>query len=284
MADAKTTSETIQAGKSKIDAAAEKAYADAAAKKPTAKTASAKVVAEAVDAGAAKPAAKVAAVKKAVAAPARKQPAKKTTAKKAPAKKPAAKKTTAAKKPAVKKTPVSARKPAAAKKAAKKAAPTPTNSNPVTKLKDTIMATAEKTNITTQAKEMAADMQTRAKTAYSKAGEFAGEAGEFNKANLDAVVESGKIFFNGAQELVRENVATGKTVATIVSEDAKKVAAIKSPTELVQLQGELARRNFDAVVSFGSQRTEAWVKLYNEAFAPISNRVSVATEKFSKAA
>ena len=52
----------------------------------------------------------------------------------------------------------------------------------------------------------------------------------------------------------------------------------------MQLQGELARRNFDAMVSYGSKRTEAWVKLYNEAFAPISNRVSVAVEKVSKAA
>jgi hypothetical protein len=38
------------------------------------------------------------------------------------------------------------------------------------------------------------------------------------------------------------------------------------------------------MVSYGSKRTEAWVKLTNEAFAPISNRVSVAAEKISKAA
>ena len=86
-------------------------------------------------------------------------------------------------------------------------------------------------------------------------------------------------------------VAGGKSVGVFPfgglktgTEDAKKMAAVKSPTELMQLQGELARRNFDAVVSFGSQRTEAWVKLYNDAFAPISNRVSVATEKMTKAA
>lgn len=269
---------------SKIDAAADQAYAEAAAKSAPAKTVSAKTVAKAVEADAPKPAPKVAAVKKAVAAPAKKAPAK-AAAKKAPAKKAPAR--TAAKKAATaRKTPArktAAKKPVA-KKAPAKAAPKTTNSNPVTKLKDTIMATAEKTDFTAQAKEMAADVQTRAKTAYSKAGEFAGEAGEFNKANLDAVVESGKIFFGGAQTLVRENVETGKTVAAIVTEDVKKVAAVKSPTELVQLQGEIARRNLDAAMSFGSQRTEAWVKLYNDAFAPISNRVSVATEKFSKAA
>ncbi len=271
---------------SKIDAAAEKAYAEAAAKKTTAEK-----VADAVEADAPKPTAKVAAVKKAVAAPAKKAPAKKPAAKKAPAKKAAPARKTAAKKAPAKKTTAAkkapAKKPArvAAKKAApKKAAAKTTNTNPVTKLKDTIMATAEKTDFTAQAKEMAADVQTRVKTAYSKAGEFASEAGEFNKANLDAVVESGKIFFNGAQTLVRENVETGKTVVETVTEDAKKMAAVKSPTELFQLQGELARRNFDAVIGFGSKRTEAWVKLYNDAFAPISNRVSVAAEKISKAA
>lgn len=278
MADANT--------KSKIDAAAEKAYADAAAKK----TASADKVAKAVEADAPKPTAKAKVVKKAVAAPAKKAPAKKapakTAAKKAPVKKTAAKKAPA-KKPAAKKAPVkTSAKKAPAKIAAKKAAPkaAPTTDNPVTKLKDTIMATAEKTDITAKAKEFAADAQTRIKTAYGKAGELASEAGEFNKANLDAVVESGKIFFAGAQEIVKSDVETGKSVVETVTADAKKAAAVKSPTELFELQGEITRRNFDAVMSFGSQRTEALVKLYNDAFAPISNRFSVAAEKISKAA
>ena len=62
------------------------------------------------------------------------------------------------------------------------------------------------------------------------------------------------------------------------------MAAVKSPTELLQLQGELARRNFDAAVSFSSKNTEALVKLYNDAFAPITSRVSLAAEKIKKAA
>ena len=233
----------------KIDAAAEKAYAEAATKT---------VEAPKVDK-----------------APVVKKPA----AKKVAAKKPAAKKV------AVKKT-AAPKKPAAAKKTAKVAAAPSTN--PVIKLKDTIMATAKNTDIAGTAKEMLADVQTRAKTAattaYAKTAELAGEAGEFGKANVEAVVESGKIFFAGAQDIVRSDIETGKTVIETVTEDAKKVAAVKSPTELFQLQGEIARRNFDALVSFGSKRTEAWVKLYNDAFAPISNRVSVAAEKISKAA
>ena len=250
------------ANTSKIDAAAAQVKADAAAKKAS----------SAPKTPAKKPAANKAAVKKA--------PAKKVAAKKAPAKAPAKKspaKTLATKKVAAKKAP--ARKPAAKKPVAAK-----TTDNPVSKLKDTIMATAEKTDITAQAKEMAADVQTRVKTAYAKAGELASDAGEFNKANLDAVVESGKILLAGTQELVKADVETGKGLVEIVTADAKKLAGIKSPTDLFELQGEITRRNFDAAMAFGSQRTEALVKLYNDAFAPISNRVSVATERFSKAA
>ena len=244
----------------KIDAAAEKAYAEASAK--------------AVEA----PKAEVAPVAKKIAAPKKTPVAKKAT----PVKKAAAK---TVRKTATKKT-ASVKTPVLAKKAAKAAAPkaiTP-KTNPVIQLKDKIMATAKNTDITATAKDVIADVQTRAKTTYAKGTVIAAEATEFTKANVEAVVESGKIFFTGAQELLKDNVETGKTVIETVTEDAKKVAAVKSPTELMQLQGEIARRNFDAMVSFGSKRTEAWVKLYNEAFAPISNRVSVAVEKVKKAA
>lgn len=269
MADAKNTS--------KIDAAAEKAFEEAAAKK----TASAAKVAEAVEADAPKAEVSAKAVKKAVAVPAKKKaPAARKTAAKPAAKKIAAKKT------AVKKAP--AKKQVAKKTPAKAAAKTAASTNPVSKLKDTIMATAEKNDftadLTSKAKELAADAQTRVKGAYGKASELASEAGEFNKANVEAVVESGKIFFAGAQEIVKSDVETGKAVIETVTADAKKVASVKSPTDLFELQGEITRRNFDAAVAFGSKRTEALVKLYNDAFAPISNRVSVATERAKKAA
>ena len=248
----------------KIDAAAEKAYAEASAKTVAAPKADAAPVAKTIAAPKATPAAKKATPVKKAAAKTVKKTATKKTATKAPVKKPVLAKKAAAK----------TSKPAAA-------AP---KTNPVIQLKDKIMATAKNTDIAATAKDVIADVQTRAKTAYAQTTVLASEATEFTKANVEAVVESGKIFIAGAQELLKDNVETGKTVIETVTEDAKKVAAVKSPTELMQLQGEIARRNFDALVSYGSKRTEAWVKLYNDAFAPISNRVSVAAEKIKKAA
>jgi len=268
----------VKATVAKIDAAAEKAYAEASAKagpapKPAGPVAAPTPVA-APEAAKVVPAAKVAA--KIIAALKTKTPVAKKALK---VTKVAANTVTKS----AKRAPV--KKPVLAKTANTPAAP---KTNPILKIKDTIMATAKNTDITATAKEVFADVQTRAKTtattAYAKSTVLANEATEFAKTNVEAVVESGKIFFAGAQDLLKDNVETGKTVIETVTEDAKKMAAVKSPTELMQLQGELVRRNFDAVVSYGSKRTEAWVKLYNEAFAPISNRVSVVAEKIKKAA
>ena len=50
------------------------------------------------------------------------------------------------------------------------------------------------------------------------------------------------------------------------------------------MQSNLTRRNFDAMMAFGSKQTETMLNLANESFAPISSRMSVAAEKISKAA
>ena len=265
---------------SKIDAAAEKAFAEAAEKK-TAEAVNVKAVEKAVEAD--KPApVKTEKVAEAVAAPAKKKPAakkaapkkaKKVAAKKAPAKKAAPKKV-AAKTAAPKKT-AAAKKPATIK------------TTPISKLKDTIMATAKTaktTDYTAKAKELAADVQTRAKAAYDKGAEMTQDVVEFQKGNFEALVESGKILAAGMQDMGRTYVEEAKSAAETVQADVKKFAAIKSPTELFQLQGELARRNFDAMVSTTSKNTEAMVKLANEAFAPLSSRFSLAAEKVRKAA
>ena len=277
MADANT---------SKIDAAAEKAYAEAAAKKIDLEK-----VEAAVEEGA-KPAPKIEAVAKAVEAPAKSAPVKTPAARKTAAKrKPAAKKVAAkkpAQKPAAKKT---AKRKVAAKKAAPAKAPAKNvaakAASTITKAKETIMATAKNaktTDFVDTAKSVAADAQTRLKSVYAKGSEVAGDVVAFHKHNLEAVVESGKVLTSGMQDLGREAVTDTKKVAEQVTEDVRLMAAVKSPTELLKLQGDMTRRNLDAAIAYSSKSTEAWLKLANEAMAPITSRASEAAEKFKKAA
>ena len=144
------------------------------------------------------------------------------------------------------------------------------------------MATAKKAKTTS--KNMLGSVQERAKAAFEKGGEFAGDLVEFNKANVEAMIESGKIVAEGAQDLGKDYVEEAKTAYETFTADMKDFAALKSPTDLFQMQSKLARRNFDAAVEFGSKNTEKMVKIANDAAAPISKRVSVASERLTKAA
>jgi hypothetical protein len=154
----------------------------------------------------------------------------------------------------------------------------------ITELKEKIMATAKTNDFTKPVADAIGEIQTRAKAAYEKGTEALTEATEFAKGNVEAVVESGKILAAGAQDLGKSYVEEAKSAYETLTGDLKEIAAIKSPTELFQLQGKIMRRNFDALVSTGSKNTEAFVKLANDTFAPISGRVNLAAEKLAKVA
>jgi len=148
-------------------------------------------------------------------------------------------------------------------------------------LKETFMATPFDL---TQIQTAFADIQGKAKEALEKSTAVLGEANDFAKGNVEAVVESGKTLSAGLQDFGATFVAEARTAFEGLTADAKELAAAKSPTEFFQLQSALVRKQFDGAVAQASKSTEAWLKLANEAFAPISGRVTLAVEKVSKAA
>ncbi|HEY6815139.1 MAG TPA: phasin family protein [Croceibacterium sp.] len=154
----------------------------------------------------------------------------------------------------------------------------------ITELKEKIMATAKTPDFTKPVSEAIGEFQSRATAAYEKSTEALTEATEFAKGNVEAIVESGKILAAGAQDLGKGYVEEAKSAYETLTADLKEFAGVKSPTELFQLQGKIARRNFDALVAASSKNTEAVLKLANDTFAPLSGRVNLAAEKISKAA
>jgi hypothetical protein len=271
---------------------AEKAYAAAAAKTetPTADKPVANepefvpapaLVAE-VAAPAAKPAAPV------TAKPVADKPAKAKVARKPAAKKaPAVKKAPAAKVAKVAKAaPAKAAKPAARKAATPKSRVTkPAIANlSVPQLKEKIMAKTNTNDFAQNFKSAVADAQGKAKVAYDKGQAAFGEATEFTKGNVEALVESTKILGSGLQELTTSYVAESRSAFETLTADVRALAAVKSPVDFFKLQGEIARRNFDKAITFGSKNSEAVLKLTNDVVAPISGRVSLAVEKVKKAA
>ena len=225
---------------------------------------------------------------KPVAAPA--APAEAAPAAKAAA--PVKTKTVAAKaKPVQKK----AAKPAAKKVAPKKAAAKTIASKPAkaapkpaalaTKglktMNDTVKKFADEAK--TRAEALTADFNEKAKEAMAKTSKMAEEAVEFNKANIEALVESGKIAAKGIETLGQEGVTYARKSFEDTTAALKGYTAVKTPADFFKLYAENSKKAFDAAVAQTSKTSELVVKLTNDSFAPISNRVSVITSKMKSA-
>ena len=70
-----------------------------------------------------------------------------------------------------------------------------------------------------------------------------------------------------------------QTVATV-----KALAGVKSLKEAVDLQSSLARASLEKAVAETGKLTDASLKLAEQTLAPITARVTLAVEKFGRAA
>lgn len=129
-----------------------------------------------------------------------------------------------------------------------------------------------------------ADANEKAKSAFEKSSKLGEEFAALAKGNVEALVESGKVAAKGAEALTQEAADYGKKSFEHASSTFKSMAAVKTPTELFQLQSEYAKSSFDSAVAEASKLSEAWMKLAGDMFQPLSNRYAVAAEKIKSAA
>jgi len=127
--------------------------------------------------------------------------------------------------------------------------------------------------------EPMSNAQEKAKEAFQKGSSMLGEAGEFTKANVEAMIESGKIFAEGMQEMGSTLVAEGRTAFETMSTDAKELAAAKSPAEYLKMQSDIMKKNLDSAVAYSSKNSESMLKILSDSMAPLSGRFNVAMEK-----
>jgi phasin family protein len=104
---------------------------------------------------------------------------------------------------------------------------------------------------------------------------------DLTRANVEAIVEAGRVAANGARTIGQDVVATSRDGIEQAADAIRSLAEAKSPTEYLQLQGDFARASFDRMVAETSKLTENMVKLAGEAFQPISNRASANAERFN---
>jgi phasin family protein len=120
-----------------------------------------------------------------------------------------------------------------------------------------------------------ADAGERSQQFVAKSQKAAEDLTDFAKANVEAIVEAGRIYAGGAKALGQDVIASGREGLEQASDAVKTLAEAKSPTEFFQIQSELARASFDRFVAESSKLTERVVKLAGEAAQPLQNRASI---------
>jgi phasin family protein len=139
---------------------------------------------------------------------------------------------------------------------------------------DAIPAFAPLQTILTEANERGQEMVKRSQ-------KVAEELADLARANVEAVVEAGRVATEGARSIGQEVVAKQRDSFEQAADAVRSLAEAKSPTEYLQLQSDFARASFDRAVAESSKFTESLVKLAGEAFQPLSNRASANAERFN---
>lgn len=103
-----------------------------------------------------------------------------------------------------------------------------------------------------------------------------------SRDNLSAVMKANAAAVKGFEEIGRAWFGLTQGVLDQSVSATKAMMTARSLREVADVQNDYAKAAFDSLVAEGSRLSEISIKATNEAFAPLSERVSVMVEKFAK--
>lgn len=109
------------------------------------------------------------------------------------------------------------------------------------------------------------------------------ELTEMSRAHVEALIASAKAATAGVEQVIAHVTEVSKKSFEDTNAMVKSLAAAKTPNELMQLQSDFAKAQFDEAVAQYSKMTEMMVKLAGEVMEPVQNQVALATDKLKSA-
>lgn len=104
----------------------------------------------------------------------------------------------------------------------------------------------------------------------------------FAQGNFEAIARSSQILATGMQDMSQTVAASARAQMDETVSTFKAMTAVKSVKEAVDLQTALVRNSVEKAVAQTSQITDHTVKLSEQVIAPITARITAATEKFGR--
>ena len=132
--------------------------------------------------------------------------------------------------------------------------------------------------------KVTADAQERAKEAADRAVTLSKDAVEFNRENIEALIESGKITAKEAQELGKVNLKYTRENLSEASKALQGLFSVATPKEFFEKQTDYVRSSMDRMMDQTSNNTDAVVKIAGKAYQPIADRLAEIQAELKKAA
>ena len=104
----------------------------------------------------------------------------------------------------------------------------------------------------------------------------------FGQGNVEALLKSSQIWAAGVQDLGKHVAATAQATMDETMATVKAMSAVKSLKEAMDLQSSFAKTAMEKMLAETGKITDASMKLAEQTMAPLTERVTVATEKFAR--
>ena len=128
------------------------------------------------------------------------------------------------------------------------------------------------------------ETQAKVKQGMEKAMKTAEELVAFSQGNVEAMVKSGQVWAAGVQDISKQMAATAQASFEETVSTFKALSSVKSLKDAIELQASFARSTMEKTLAESGRLTDASLKLTEQALAPLTERVSIAVEKFAKVA
>jgi phasin family protein len=104
----------------------------------------------------------------------------------------------------------------------------------------------------------------------------------FGQGNVEAFVRASQIWATGVQDLSKQIAASTQAQVEESFDTVKALSAVKSLKEAVDLHSSLSKTAVEKTLAESTRFADAAAKLAEQAFAPITERMAIATEAFAR--
>lgn len=104
----------------------------------------------------------------------------------------------------------------------------------------------------------------------------------FGQGNVEAFLKSGQILATGVQDLSKHIATAAQASLDETMTSFKAFGGVRSLKDAFDLQAQFARTSVEKMVAETTRLTDASFKLAEQAWAPITARVTLATETITK--